>query len=258
MQWELLTAPKLARAREKAQGVAILPIGSLEKHSEHLPTGTDTLSVHKKAIEAARLEPAVVLPPLFYTYVIEAKNCIGAISLKTELLLQVVENICDEAARNGFKKIILYSGHGGNRFWLPLLMQHLADQGKDYAAYMLRLGPDERIKALRESKVPEAHAGELETSVALFLYPEACDMKALPKEPGQPQDVPKLPAYTPVDWYSRYPEQYAGDAQPATAEKGKKAFEYQVERLAQAIKEIKKDTFTLAKMKELAQEMRQV
>jgi creatinine amidohydrolase len=258
MQWELLTAPKLARAREKAQGVAILPIGSLEKHGEHMPTGIDTLSVHKKAIEAAKLEPAVVLPPLFFTYVIEAKNCIGAISLKTELLLQVVENICDEVARNGFKRIILYSGHGGNRFWLPLMMQHFADKGKDYAAYMLRLGQDERLKALRESKVPEAHAGEMETSVALFLYPDSCDMEALPKEPGQPQEVPKLPAYTPVDWYSKYPNQYAGDARQATAEKGQKAFNWQVERLAQAIKEIKKDTFTLAKMKELGQEMHQV
>ena len=258
MQWELLTAPKLAQAREKVQGVAILPLGSLEKHGEHLPTGTDTLAVHKKAVEAAKLEPAVVLPPLFYTYVIEAKNTIGAISLETELLLQVVENICDEVARNGFKKIILYSGHGGNRFWLPLLMQHFGDKGKDYAAYMLRLGADERIKALRESKVPEAHAGELETSVALFLYPESCDMEALPKEPGEPKKVPKLAAYTPVAWYSKYPDHYAGDARPATAEKGKKAFGYQVERLAQAIKEIKKDSLTLAKMKELTKEMRQI
>ena len=111
MQWELLTAPRLLRARQECSGVAVLPIGSLEKHSGHLPTGIDSIAVHRLCIAAAEREPAVVLPPLFYTNVIEMKNNIGAIALDTCLLFQMVENILDEVARKDRKSTRLNSSH---------------------------------------------------------------------------------------------------------------------------------------------------
>ncbi len=256
MQWELLTAPRLLRAREKTGGVAVLPIGSLEKHSEHMPTGIDTIAVHRKCIAAAEREPAVVLPPLFYTNVLEMKNNIGAIALDTVLLFQMVENILDEVARNGFRKIVLVSGHGGNRFWLPLLMQHLADKDKEYAIYLARPRVSEELKALRESDIPELHAGEMETSVALHLVPEACDVDAVPDEPGVSKKGTDVPAYTPIEWYSFFPEAYAGDAQPASAEKGKRSFELAVDALVEVIRAIKADESVLEHMKRFNREAR--
>jgi len=256
MQWELLTAPRLLEAREKCGGVAILPIGSLEKHGEHMPTGIDTIAVHRKCTAAAVREPAVVLPPLFYTNVIEMKNNIGAIALDTVLLFQMVENILDEVARNGFRKIILVSGHGGNRFWLPLLMQHLSDKDKDYAVYLARPQASGELKSLRESDVPELHAGEMETSVALHLVPEACDMHAVPTEPGISRRGTDVPAYTPIEWYSFFPQAYAGEARPASAEKGKRAFELAVEALVEVIRAVKADEAVLEHMQRFSREAR--
>lgn len=256
MQWELLTAPRLLKAREACGGVAILPIGSLEKHGEHMPTGIDTIAVHRKCIAAAEQEPAVVLPPLFYTNVIEMKNNIGAIALDTILLLPVVENILDEVARNGFRKIILVSGHGGNRFWLPLLMQHLGDKDKEYAVYLARPRVSEELKALRDSDIPELHAGELETSTALYLVAEACDMDALPGEPGVSKRGTDVPAYTPIEWYSLFPDAYAGDARPASPEKGKRAFELAVDALVEVIRAVKADERVLEYMKRFSREAR--
>ncbi len=260
MQWELLTAPRLLKARDDSGGVAVLPIGSLEKHSEHLPTGIDTIAVHRKCVAAAEREPAVVLPPLFYTNVIEMKNNIGAVPLDTMVLFRMVENILDEVARNGFRKIILVSGHGGNRYWLPLLMQHLADKDKDYAAYLARPQMSDAgrkaLAELRESDVPELHAGEMESSVALYLVPDACDMGALPESPGTTRKGTDVPAYTPIEWYSFFPDAYAGDARPASAEKGKRAFELAVEALAEVIRAVKVDESVLEHMKRFNQEAR--
>jgi creatinine amidohydrolase len=256
MQWELLTAPRLLKARQECGGVALLPIGSLEKHSGHLPTGIDSIAVHRLCIAAAEREPAVVLPPLFYTNVIEMKNNIGAIALDTCLLFEMVENILDEVARNGFRKILLVSGHGGNRFWLPLLMQHLGDKGKEYAAYLARPETADKLKGVQESSLPDWHAGELETSMALYLVPDACDLGALPTAPGVSTRGTDVPAYTPVEWYSFFPEAYAGDARTASAEKGRKVYEVSVEALAQCILAVKKDTQVLEHMKRFTRESR--
>jgi len=260
MQWELLTAPKLLKARDECGGVAILPIGSLERHGEHLPTGIDTIAAHRKCVAAAERERAVVLPPLFYSNVIEMKNNIGAVPLDTMVLFRMVENILDEVARNGFRKIILVSGHGGNRYWLPLLMQHLGDKDKDYAVYLARPqmseGDRKELADLRESDVPELHAGEMESSVALYLVPEACDMDALPEEPGTTRKGTDVPAYTPIEWYSFFPEAYAGDAGPASAEKGKRAFELAVGALVEVIRSVKADESVLEHSKRFNREAR--
>ena len=36
------TWPEVQEAIKKAKGVAIIPVGSVEQHSTHLPVGTDT------------------------------------------------------------------------------------------------------------------------------------------------------------------------------------------------------------------------
>ena len=52
MQWENLTATEFATAVKETQ-TCIFPMGVIEKHSEHLPLGTDFLNIHKIACLAA-------------------------------------------------------------------------------------------------------------------------------------------------------------------------------------------------------------
>ena len=52
MQWENLTATEFAAAVRET-GVCVFPIGVVEKHSEHLPLGTDFLNAHRVACLAA-------------------------------------------------------------------------------------------------------------------------------------------------------------------------------------------------------------
>jgi len=241
MRWECLTAGQLAAARDRTGGVCLIPVGSLEKHSDHLPLGNDALMAHAECIEAARREPAVVLPPLYYAQVHQAQNWIGAVAMRTPLLIEWLENICDEAARNGFRKIIIFNMHGGNRYWIPAAITEMGGKGKDYLV-MMHNGPwDGGLAELRESDVEEKHAGELEASLALHLHPQLVDTKATPKRAGRAREVPDLMAYTSVSWVAAYPDQYAGDARPASAEKGRKVFEAVVRNLVKTIRLAKRD-----------------
>ncbi|HIE27784.1 TPA: creatininase family protein [Candidatus Poribacteria bacterium] len=251
MQWEKSTAAEIKSLVKEE--VCIIPLGSLEKHGEHLPTGIDGLVAHKIALLAAEQEPVAVLPPLFYTYVKPMKNLPGAISIETDLLLSFLENVCDEVGRNGFRKIILANGHGGNNALLNVFAQHLIDKDKPYAVYIPPIFmAHDVIRKLLET--PETgHACELETSFALYLYPELCQMDKLPEGFSTSQkDYDVSPASTSVDWYASYPDAYVGDAHKASAEKGRKMVEAQVERLVELIRKIKADDKVLKHLSEFA------
>ena len=112
MQWENLTAPDFAKA-VRMTGVCVLTFGVLERHSEHLPLGTDYLNAHRIASLAAEQEPAVVFPPFYFGQIYEARCYPGALTLRPELLLELLRAVLDEIGRNGFKKIIIVNAHGG-------------------------------------------------------------------------------------------------------------------------------------------------
>ena len=82
MQWENLTSPDFATAVRET-GVCILTFGVLERHSEHLPLGTDYLNGHKLACLAAAREPAVVFPPFYFGQIYEARCFPGTVDRKS-------------------------------------------------------------------------------------------------------------------------------------------------------------------------------
>ena len=49
VRWEYLTPPEFKKLVKEEQ-ICILPLGILERHGEHLPYGTDGLSVHAIAL----------------------------------------------------------------------------------------------------------------------------------------------------------------------------------------------------------------
>jgi len=253
-----MTAPELVKAVNSTKGVCIIPLGSLEKHGDHLPLGTDNFLIHHKAVLASKIEPVVVFPTVIFTENCEAKNNPGAVAVETNLYFQLLENLCDEVARNGFKKIILVSGHGGNRFFLRFFVQTILGKGKDYAVYLppeSLLDPDVAKKALETEF--DYHAGESETSQLLYLYPELVRLDGIPTEPGKPLKRSKVPGImTPIDWFSDYPKHYAGDARPATAKKGGLLVENIVRNLVEIIRKVKADDTTLTLMQEYRKKLR--
>jgi len=248
-----MTAPEFIKAIDDTKGVCIIPLGSIEKHGDHLPMGTDNFLVHQTAVLASKIEPVVVFPPIMFTENCEAANNPGAIAVKPNVYFNLLESLCDEVARNGFKKIILLNGHGGNEFFLRFFVQTILGKGKDYVVYLplpetLR---DEDVEKKILETTFDYHAGESETSRLLYLYPELVKRGAIPTKPGSPLKRSKVPGIvTPVDWFSDFPEHYAGDARLATLEKGRRLVENVVKNLVEVIRKVKADDTTLTLLQE--------
>lgn len=245
MQWENLTEPDFAKAVKSTGGVCILAVGCLERHFEHLPLGTDMLNGHAIACLAAEREPAVVFPPYYFGQIHEAKHYPGAIALDPVLTLQVLMATCDEIGRNGFRKIIILNAHGGNRYVLGYLVQSVLAQRKPYTLYLFA-GPGsewrKKWKELLETDV-HGHACECETSVTLANFPELVKMDALRgrKGPALGRAAHVAGGYFSNQWYTDSPEHYMGDANPATAGKGKKLVAIEVAALAEYVRAVRKD-----------------
>jgi creatinine amidohydrolase len=245
MQWENLTYPDFANAVAET-GVCILTFGVVEAHGGHLPLGTDYLTAHGLACRAAALEPAVVFPPFYFGQIFEARFLPGAVALKPTLLIEMIQAVFDEIGRNGFKKIILVNGHGGNGHLLPFLAQSSLYEEKPYSLYLYRGALTEAEREAYDSVLEtprHGHACECETSTMLALHPEIIKMDAVSDEPGEPQGrLGHLTgSYSGIWWYADYPRHYAGDARPASAEKGRKLVELQVGALARFIADVKAD-----------------
>ena len=247
MEWVNITGSELIQAARR-HGLALLPLGSIEAHADHLPLGNDTFRVHRACVDAAAQEAAVVLPPLYYTETRSMQAAPGAISMRSRVLIDSVLDICDEVARNGFEKILLVSGHGGgNRHWIDFFMTEWLSLGRKYCVYcwhMPLLG-EEANKSLMESAF-DGHGGEAETSMALHLFPGLCKLKGRWRA-TQAAAVPDLKGVTtPYDWMARWPQAVSGDPVPATAEKGRVFYDSGVKALCAAIRAVKGDTFTSA------------
>mgnify|MGYP000848167767 CR=1 FL=1 len=245
MQWEALTSPELGAAARET-GVCLLSLGVLERHSEHLPLGTDYLTAHGLACRAAELEPAVVFPPFYFGQIYEARCFPGAVALKPALLLELLGSVLDEIGRNGFRKIILVNGHGGNTHLLSFLNQSSLWAEKPYAVYMPTVNlyeADWRAWEAMRATDYGGHADEMETSMMLALHGELVHMDRVPEEPatGLPRMGHLPPTHTGIWWYARYPEHYAGDARTATAEKGEFLVGRMVAFLADYIRAVKAD-----------------
>lgn len=245
MQWEQLTVSEFAATVRKT-GVCVISMGVIEKHSEHLPLGTDYLIGHRIACLAAKKEPAVVFPPFYFGQIYEARCFPGTVTLKPTLLLDLIQGVFDEIGRNGFKKIIIFNAHGGNDHLLSFLAQCSLWEEKPYSLYipLRKLTPEDEKKweAIRKTSFG-GHACEFETSMVLGTYPHLVKLNRIPEKPATPlnrmKDLP--PTFTGIGWYSDHPDHYAGDARSATEEKGQVLVRLMTDCLAQYIAAVKAD-----------------
>lgn len=247
MQWENLTSLEFAQAVETSRGIGIVPIGVIEAHASHLPLGTDVMAAHWIACRAAEQDPCIVFPAYSFGINHETAHLPGGVVIKREVAFALLENICDEMYRNGLSKIILLSGHGGNRYFLPLFVQTLPEKQKPYVVYYANLPHDPELDAGIES--PEnGHACEVETSMMRHIREDLVKMEAVPAKPfsnlRRNQKVSESGGYTQADWYAMYPHMYVGNAGKATSEKGRIIVESQVKALISLIEAVKADTVT--------------
>ncbi len=256
VRWDELTASDWPKALEKAAYTAILPIGVLEKHGPHAPIGSDLIHVREWASRVAKREYAVVFPDYFYGQIYEARHQPGTFALPSRLIWELLDATCEEIARNGFKKILLVNGHGGNPNFLRFFVQSQLERRRDYVVYFYDPGPEpaltEQMNKMRKSDpAGDQHGGERETSTLLYLRPELVQMDRAAAESGANQKRLALrDVYTAIWWYGSYPNHYAGEGAKATREFGELVTEARLESLRNALRAVKADASAPALQKE--------
>jgi len=247
VHWEELTAPDFVKAVERSGGTAIIPLGIIEKHGPHLPLGTDLLDARELALRAVKREYSIVFPPYYFGQIFEAKHQPGTLAYSERLMWDLLQETLDEISRNGIKKIVLVNGHGGNDSFVQFFCQSQLARRRDYVVYLFEgSGSPEaqaKMKALRKTTM-DMHAGELETSTVMAHRPDLAHPERAGEQSGA--DQARLEglknAYTAIWWYARFPNHYAGDGRPATAQLGTLALDAEAEQLAALIRAVKADT----------------
>jgi creatinine amidohydrolase len=253
VRWDELTASDFPRAVKQAKGVCVLPIGCIEKHGPHLPLGTDTMAVRAASVRAAEREYAVVFPEYYFGQILEARHQPGCVGIRPDLMNELLQNVCDEIGRNGFDRILLVNGHGGNTFWLQFFCQAQIAERRDYVVFYTDPSPRDaetikRIEAMQKTKLG-GHACECETSWMMVLRPDLVQLGRAGDESGE--RVGKLDRlkeqnlYSGISWYAAFPNHYAGDARPAASELGELFLSGMVDSLASVIRALKRDRVAL-------------
>lgn len=212
---------------------AIIPVGSLEQHGQHLPVSTDSLIVEAIARLVAENVPSFVLPVIPYGVSFEHMPMFN-VSLSDDTLSSVICDACASLAGNGIKSTIIINGHHGNAGALQYIAQRLHG----------RLPADASVHTINYWHMLKSefdHAGEVETSLVLALAPELVHMdraepnsKKLPKSKAAYGTMTNVPGSFPrITGNGVW-----GNPQTASAEKGSRMLEEIVAGLSNTILEL--------------------
>jgi creatinine amidohydrolase len=258
--------------------VCAMAIGSIEKHGQHLPLGTDTLKGGKILELASEREEVCVFPPLFFGDLqgVQANRAgegahYGYVALSSELLLSLLREICDEIGRNGFTKILLFSSHGGNNAFLQNFARAVTSTKKSYEVFIFYnklimpkdiLGvihergrdyfpnlTDEDVAVLEDYVAKgkfDGHAGFGETAMVMGTYPELVRLDRAEAESGMSthiaDPITEQGLFWGKAWYRNFPNAYSGHTPIGCSHAiGEAAVEIAVERTVKVLKLLKND-----------------
>jgi creatinine amidohydrolase len=105
---------------------AVLPVGSTEQHAQ-LSLMVDCILSERVAVDAAEPLGVPVFPPINYGITPYFRAFPGTISLRMETFLRVIHDILDSMAEQGFKRIVIVNGHGGNSPAQTLAQEWMTD-----------------------------------------------------------------------------------------------------------------------------------
>jgi creatinine amidohydrolase len=160
---------------------AIVPIGACESHGDHMPFGTDGLTSHALAVKIAeQCRKTFVLPPYYLGMSLHYRHKPICVTLSNDTQVRVLKDVLMSLKHWGITKVLILNGHDGN---IPCA---------EIAARDVKVAHPEMSLAVFDwwtilaKMVPEdtfeiwagfGHAGEVETSIGLALFPELMDME---------------------------------------------------------------------------------
>ncbi len=233
---ENITMPEFKRYIKKTKTI-VFPFGSIEEHGRHLPLNTDTLIIQEALKSAASRKKFFLAPVVSYGVCTTTGDHPGTISISPETLRRLSYDLIKDTYNKGLRNFLLISGHGGSLHMSAL---------KETAEVVIKEFHDIKIAALSPYDVlwkelstitetpNDSHAGELETSIILYLSPNSVKGRS-------PEEYPKIPKPFIVRDKTKYwPGGVWGNPQKASLAKGKKAMEIIIEKIIDIIEKLER------------------
>lgn len=224
-------------ARRGEVATAILPVGAVEEHGPHLPLGLDAMHAWALAQETARIKPCLVAPPVWYGLCRSSAQHPGTVGISGDVLRALIHDIGQGLWRQGVHGLCLLTGHAGGTHQACLVEageKLLQTTGLEVACVCvldLLAGAREFLECAGDS-----HAGEVETSLALHLWPELVKGTAA-------EAYPTFPRFVLVrDKLSHWPSGVWGDPTKASADKGRRILAAEAAALAQVLNDLEART----------------
>ncbi len=221
--------------------VVIFPVGSVEEHGKHLPLCTDSLQAEYIAVEVAKKTGCLVAPPFRQGICSAGQNFPGTISIGFDTLFAVARDMLSELTRNGFRRIIVLTGHAGSshltaiRLAAQEVVKRKPDAGKKKTRIMVLSDYDFALEMKGKLGFDnnDGHAGAIETSRVMAIRPD------LLKAEGEASS-PNMPRFEIVADPERYfPSGVVGDPTQATQAKGQKINKYVIEQLIKLVDDLR-------------------
>lgn len=105
---------------------AVLPLGCTEQHA-YLSLSTDSILAERLSIEAADPLGIPVFPVVAYGITPYFRAFPGTVTLRVETYMRLVRDILDAITEQGFKRVLIVNGHGGNTPAQGLIGEWAAD-----------------------------------------------------------------------------------------------------------------------------------
>ena len=153
MYWERMREEEFAAAIETFGGLCALPLSGMEKHGQHLPVGTDGMIADAIIDRALQMEDTVIFPTgswlgdvsAHYETVANGKaRWRGSIELSKNLQLTLLEEICDEIRRCGFRKVLIIYKSPSCTGLAGLFTRHIEYERRDYATMIVSAVNEEK------------------------------------------------------------------------------------------------------------------
>lgn len=248
MSWE-----ELALAKEKAKGVAVVPVGSTEQHGFHLPLGTDTMVAMTLAESVGEKAGVVVTPPIWFGWSPHHMVLPGTVTIRPEVLIELLYDVFESLAKHGFDKIVAINGHRiVNISW----MQIAAERAQRNLGIKIMIADPAFLSKELVQKLgfgPLGHAEEIETSHMLYRHPELVHLEKAKDNPVKEHTLYSVdPSYS-KDTMSYVPSRIKdmqasveaaggtnGSPSKSDKEKGKIYHEHVVNNLVAIVKDLQK------------------
>lgn len=155
MSWEQVAAYL------KTDDLAILPLGSTEQHAG-LSLSVDSILAERVALEAAEPLGAPVFPVLAYGVTPYFLAYPGSVSIRVQTYVSIIRDILDSLKGQGFRRIFMVNGHGGNAPAGSYAVEWMADNPECSVKFHNWWNAPKTLKAVQDTDPVASHASWME------------------------------------------------------------------------------------------------